>query len=254
MGRLPKKDSISKNFYKPLERTERIIFWLFICGGGLSITLLFMPVSELKVCLQILFLICSLALFFLNCLIRLYLFPRAEERRVLDYISSASGMKLINDTTKNYYNNNEVKIERRFAQQLLEDLFHTAFVVSEMVKSTRLVVGLYIVIWFSIALFFRSNEIVLLAAGLLFSEEVVSKYLRLEWLRHRTNNLYDDTFRMFNAAANSNGFEIQILEKFTIYEKIKATAAVLLSSRIFNKHREYLAAEWKKISEQLEKV
>lgn len=202
---------------------------------------------------QIVFLIVALVLFGINHALRLYLIPRAEESRVQDFLSSAHNVKLTQDTTEKYYNNDETDPYRRSALQLLENLFFTKNVSAEMLKATRIICALYLLSWLGLV-FCRDVSLgwIFVASQVLFSEEVFSKYLRLEWLRNRTGRLYEDVYRLFQTSINKKDFEIQTLEKFIIYEKIKAGLAVTLSSKIFNKRNDDLSTEWEKICKPLQ--
>ena len=125
MGGTGKVDPINKNFYEPIERAEKWTLILFVIGGLLSFCPLFEDVMPALVYegVQIAFLCTVIVLFVLSHVLRLYLIPQAEESRVQDFLSSAYGINLTQDTTQKYYNNEEKNPYKRAALQLLENLF-----------------------------------------------------------------------------------------------------------------------------------
>ncbi|MDD3019645.1 MAG: hypothetical protein PHX61_01530 [Alphaproteobacteria bacterium] len=253
MGTLGKVDPINKNYYEPIEYTERWTFILFFIGGILSFSPLlveFIP-SYIYKAVQIVFLCTVMALFILNHVLRLYLIPQAEESRVQDFLSSAYGIQLIQDTTKKYYNNEEKFSSRKAALQLLENLFFTKCVSAEMLKCMRPFFYVYLISW---VMLISCREVsldwVFIASQVVFSEEVLSKYIRLEYLRHRAGKLYDEVYRLFQTTQSH--FEIYALEKFVIYEKVKAGLGITLSSKVFNKLNDELSIRWTTICKSLE--
>jgi hypothetical protein len=67
-------------------------------------------------------------------------------------------------------------------------------------------------------------------AQIVFSEQVASRWLRLEWLRRECERTFDDVYRQFQTKGQMEAFSIEALGR---YEIAKATAAISLSSRIF---------------------
>ena len=93
---------------------------------------------------------------------------------------------------------------------------------------------------------------IFITSQVLFSEEVLSKYIRLEWLRQRTKRLYSSVYRLFQTNMEQKDFEVYTLENFVIYEKIKAGLGVTLSSKIFTNLNDELSVEWDAIRKPLE--
>lgn len=255
MGRLGKVDPISVNFYKPIEQVENFTLYLFIIAGILSFSPIFEdvlspPVYEI---LQIGFLALVILLFVSSHVLRLYLIPRAEESRVRDFLSSAYGINLTQDTTQEYYNNEEQNPSKRVALQLLENLFFTKRISSEMIKSTRFLCLSYVFLWLVLILCREVNlGWIFIASQVLFSEEVLSKYIRLECLRLRTECLYNTLYRLFHTSIKQKDFEVYAFENFVIYEKVKAGLGVTLSSKLFNRLNHKLSVEWDVIRQPLE--
>jgi hypothetical protein len=97
---------------------------------------------------------------------------------------------------------------------------------------------------------FRNTQLVLIsvAAQIVFSEQIVSRWLRLEWLRGECEQIYDETFRLIQRKANLEIFGLELLGR---YEMAKATAVISISTEIFEKNRQRLNSEWDKIRSTL---
>lgn len=85
----------------------------------------------------------------------------------------------------------------------------------------------------------------------MFSEQVVSKWLRLEWLRMRFEKTYDDVYRLFQSRPVARKFSAMTLESLGMYETAKANAAVTLLSRLFRQLNAELSVEWERIKAEL---
>lgn len=93
--------------------------------------------------------------------------------------------------------------------------------------------------------------VVLAASQALFSEQVLAKWIRLEWIRSKFENTYDATYRLFQSRPKSDEFNAMALELFTTYETAKANAAITLSSRHFERMNPKLSAGWEEIKAAL---
>jgi len=93
--------------------------------------------------------------------------------------------------------------------------------------------------------------IVVAASQAVFSEQVVSKWLRLEWLRIRFEKTYDDVYRLFQSRPVASRFNAMTLESLGMYETAKANGAITLSSKLFRQLNDELSAEWERIKTEL---
>lgn len=117
----------------------------------------------------------------------------------------------------------------------------------------RLVVGGYALLWI-VAIVNRNTpvDLVLVGSQVLFSEEIVSSLVRLEWLRAKTERVFDAMFRELTVASTTSpNFVARVVEYLTRYENNKATSNVTLSSKVFNNNNARLSAEWDRIREDL---
>ncbi|WP_422260223.1 hypothetical protein, partial [Dokdonella sp.] len=141
----------------------------------------------------VLFVLAVVALFVVGLFLRLYLTPRADDRRRQDFFTSACNVNLTPETTVGYYNNELTKPIDRIAAQLFENSFFSKNIALSMVKFERAKVAVYAILWL-VAVLNRSTDLgwIAAAAQAVFSEQILSKWFRLEWLRMRFERTFDD--------------------------------------------------------------
>ena len=248
-----KLDPVGDEFFRPLLRAERCADGLFLCSAALSLAALLVdqkitPTAYTFV--QIGFALSVMALFLCTLAIRLYFFPRAQVRRYQDFLSHAYEKPLSHKQTTGYYNNAETTVPTRIAAQVLESSFFSLDTLTRMSSRERIKVGVYVLVWV-VTVLNRSTDLALVgvAAQILFSEQLLSRWLRLEWLRRECEKTFDDLFRLFQSEGKVGVFALEILGR---YEMAKATAAISLSSRIFEKNRLRMNDEWDEIRATLQ--
>lgn len=247
-----KIDPVGDEFYRPLLLADTAADWLFYISAALSIVALFVTnrvhafASEL---VQIAFAVSVVALFAIGLAIRLYFFPRAQTRRYQDFLSHAFGKPLSHKQTVAYYNNSATTPVARVAAQVLESAFFTKEVLSKMLPWERTKFVLYIVVWF-VAVLYRQTDLALLgvAAQIIFSEQILSRWLRLEWFRWKSERIYDQLFTLMRTKAKLDSASWDMLGQ---YEIVKATSALSLSTSTFESNRDRLNAEWEVIRKTL---
>lgn len=251
-------DTVRENFYKPLDRLETAGGWLFWLVSILSFAPLFFDKisypAQFQV-LQIALLVLSILFFIQGQVQKLYFFPRAEDVRRQQLLSDSFNVSLTHERTVGYYNNEQSKPMKRLAASSMESAYFTHAVIREMLKRRRVVTLSYLALYF-VALSYRSTELELLAAAaqVLFSEEIIARWLRMEWLRIRSDQVFDKLNRLFagRQAFSTAPAQSQVIELFAFYETTKATAAILLSSRTFHKENPRLSEEWEQIRRRLD--
>jgi len=250
-----RSDPIRQRYYDPLELAEKISDILFYCGAALSLAIPFLDKAARPVLYNwglILFGSAAVALFGLGLVVRLYLTPRAEDERRKDFLTSACGVDLALETTVGYYNNELSKPTDRIAAQVLENAYFTKSGALSLLKVERIKTFLYFAVWLVCVLNRDMNlDWIVAASQALFSEQVLSKWIRLEWLRIRTERIFDSVYQLFQARPNSATFNAIALEAFAKYESTKANAAITLSSRVFNANNTKWTGEWEAIKVKL---
>lgn len=204
--------------------------------------------------LQVAFIVMSVAYFVLGQMQRLYFFPRAEDARRRHLLSDSFGGLLSHEQTVHYYNNDQTSPFRRLVASSMESAFFTRAIVQEMLILKRATTLGYLALYL-VAVTYRPTELGLLgvAAQVLFSEELIARWLRMEWLRMRTEQAFDNLNRLLaaNRPFTRPAAQSEAIELFGYYETTKSTAATLLSSTLFHKRNERLSAEWAVIRSRL---
>jgi hypothetical protein len=253
MANEDKTDPVGDEFFRPLLRADCCANGLFYCSAAFSLAALLVDqkaAPDPYALVQIAFALSVIALLLTTLAIRLYFFPRAQIRRYQDFLSHAYEKPLSHKQTTGYYNNAAVTVPTRIAAQVLESSFFSRDTLSRMSSRERIKVGVYVLIWV-ITVLNRSTDLALVgvAAQIIFIEQILSRWLRLEWLRRECEKTYDDLFRLLQSKGKVDIFALELLGR---YEIAKATAAISLSSQIFERNRERMNAEWETIRTTLQ--
>ncbi|MBK9130611.1 MAG: hypothetical protein IPM20_03065 [Gammaproteobacteria bacterium] len=252
---MSRSDPIRTNYYTAVQTFEVMSDVSFYLGALLSYLVLVINRGthpDAYSLILLLFGITVIALFSFGIMLRLYLVPRAEDNRRLDFFSSACNVSLIHQQTEGYYNNNFTDPIKRMAAQTFENSLFSKEIVLRMVRRERYKIALYALIWV-VLLFNRRTELgwIVAVTQTIFSEQIFSKWLRLEWLRTRHEKTFTDFYKLFQTRPPVTTFNALALEGITFYETSKANAAIILSSKIFDELNERLSAEWNSIQTKL---
>ncbi|WP_202325021.1 hypothetical protein [Mesorhizobium sp. 113-3-9] len=254
---MPRVDTVGGNYYKPLERAEAVGSGLFWLVAILSIAALFVDKVAYPIAfdiVQIVFIVCVLLFFCQGQIQKLYLFPRAEDKRRQELLSNSYGVTLTHEETVGYYNNDQTNPLKRLAASVMESTFFTREIVRTMLVGQRTKTAGYLVIYFVAVLNRSTNlEVLAVAAQAVFSEDIIARWLRMEWLRIRSEQVFDNLTRLFTGkqAFSRPTAQSQAIDFFSFYETTKSTAAILLSSSLFHKQNARLTTEWEQIRGRL---
>lgn len=248
-------DPIRKKYFGPLEQAHAVGNWLFVIAAMVSILAV---VIEKANCphfynlIQWIFVLLVLGLFVSGQVCRLYFTPRAEDKRREEFLSNALNVNLTHERTIGYYNNNETDPTRKVGLNVLENTLFTKSIALAMAKRERLVSSCYLVIWL-ILLINRDTDLGLIsaAAQAVFSEQIISRWLRLEWLRIRSEKIFRELHRAFLSNPAPHVLGAQIMEAFSTYEATKSSAGIALSASIFDDQNPSLTQEWEVIKASL---
>jgi hypothetical protein len=91
---------------------------------------------------------------------------------------------------------------QRLGLSLTENCYFTRAVTLEMLKKERLIIPAYAAL-FLVTVFVRSTDLAIIpiAAQALFSEQLLSRWCRLEWLSHRCGATYKRLYDLFQASS-----------------------------------------------------
>lgn len=252
---MSRSDPIRTNYFDAVQQAENVSNWLFYVNAVLSFCTLLVDQKahpDAYNLVLLLFSISVVAMFALGLILRLYLTPRAEDKRRQDFFSSACNVSLIHQQTDGYYNNDFRDPIKRMAAQVLENSLFSKEIALRMARLERRNVAIYALIWLVLLLNRRTDLGWIVAASqAIFSEQILSKWLRLEWLRVRLEKTFDDVFRLFQTKPPVAQFNAHALDALSMYETAKANAAITLSSEIFDDLNPTLSAEWEKVKAAL---
>jgi len=252
---MSRSDPIRSNYFDAVQQMEQVSCWLFYLNALLSFFTLLVDKQAQPGIYGVVLLLFStsvVVMLALGLILRLYLTPRAEDKRRQDFVSSACNISLIHQQTDGYYNNDFKDPIKRMAAQVLENSLFSKEIARRMARRERARVAIYVLIWLALLLNRRSDLGWIVAASqAIFSEQILSKWLRLEWLRIRFEKTFDDVYKLFQTRPPVAQFNAHTLDALLAYETAKANAAVTLSSEIFDDLNPSLSEEWDKIKATL---
>lgn len=248
-------DPIRENYFDVVELADKVLGGLFYLCALLSFATLFVDQSTHPDAYDLVLIAFVVSVFFLfvtGLVSRFYLMPRAEDKRHQDFFSNVFGVSLIHQKTDGYYNNDLTDPLKRVAAQVLENSHFSKAIALRMATRERVKIGVYVALWL-VCLTYRRTDlgVVVAASQAVFSEQILAKWIRLEWLRMRFEKTFDDVYRILNSLPPVSEFNAMTLDAFSMYETAKANAAVTLSSKIFEEMNPALSAEWDTIKSAL---
>lgn len=254
---MSRKDPVGPEFYVPLGTAERVSDFTFYLAATLSVIVLLVDKAtqpKLHEAVQATFAVAVIALFLTGIVIRTYFAARAHSGRIADFVSNAFSVPLVPSPSRGYYNTSTEEPFLRMGASVLENTLFTKAILSKMLRFQRASIVIYVFVWLW-ALFYRATDLELLtvAAQVLFSEQLLSRWIRMEWLRSRVERLYDDLYALIQSTSDkaSKEFRARVVEGLIRYETSKAQAGVSLSSRLFNRMNDDLSVRWQAICSQL---
>lgn len=104
---------------------------------------------------------------------------------------------------------------------------------------------MYFFVWI-VAILWRETPLDWLstAAQVIFSEEIISRWLRLEWARNRVETIYESSHSLFQQNPPKDKLTAYTIAALVDYESGKALGGILLSQKLFNENNKSLSAEW----------
>jgi hypothetical protein len=246
-------DPVGERYFRPLRAAETVSDFLFWMAAGLSFAVILINKENHPIwyiATNIAFVVSVVALFVIGIFSRLNLSPRAEDGRRRDLFTNSFDIALTHETTTGYYNNDETNSFRRLALSVMESSFFSMRISQAMLFRTRLLAAVYAIAWLCMVLL-RETDFGLIAVAVqtLFSEILLSKWLRLEWLRQRSEQVYIQLSQLLKNARTFNKplTHAQVVECVSYYETSKSNAGIVLSDNIFKKMNPSLSQEWKNI-------
>lgn len=244
---MSRSDPVRALYHNTVEFAERVGDGLFVLTVLLSFAVLLVDKSSpsLYQGLNIIFTACVAISFVSGLALRLYFSPRAEQARRADFLSNAFDVDITVNRTDGYYNNAVIDPIRRMAAQLFENALFTMSIAGRMALRERAKVTLYFTAWL-VLLLWREVEIGILVvvSQVVFSEQLLSKLLRLEWLRVQSERVHAKLHQLFQSKASKANFTAIAMDALLTYETAKANASITMSSKLFDEMNPALTAQW----------
>lgn len=250
---MAKSDPIRERYFNAVENADKATDLLFYLAALLSFaSLLIEPSSSWYRVVMVPFVICVVLVFAIGAVSRMYFMPRADQKRRQDFLGHALGVSLTPENTQGYYNTLLNQGPKRLAVQLLENTFFTKELTRRAAHVQRATVLIYAVIWIAIVTVRETDfGIILAVTQFVFSEQIILKWIRVEWLRSNAERVYASTYRLLQSRVGAKQFLPQALDDFVSYETAKATAGVVVPSKLFDKLNNHLSRSWDDIRSKL---
>jgi hypothetical protein len=249
-------DEVSK-YYTSVEKLEMLSTSLFWINTALSFAIPYSTSIVGKIgadILQIFFVVFVFIYFTFSQLLSLYFLPRAESVRRKQFFSDSFGVPLSEEHTSLYYNNSFSPSVQRLGANTMENAFFSKEIALTMLGRKRVIVLMYVILWL-LAFTFRHNNLELLTwiTQFVFSGEIVFGWVKLEILRVRCQQIYDELYYHFlhKIGQDSSTAIATILNACTTYEAVKSAAGILLSSKDFKQLNQNLTNRWQKTCQEL---
>lgn len=242
--------------YKKAEQYECFstsLFWLGVVTSLVSTFSSAAGYNKITAIADFALVVLTCIIFIIGCYTRLWVLHEAEDTRITEFVSRAYGTGTSPTATNGYFTDVETKPNRKVAAQLLENTFFTHKLCSLFAFWPRMLAFAVGLIWLC-AIAWRGTDItyVALIGQIFFTEEVATKVIRVEWLRKNTERVYNEMYRLFKIPPTSIlGFNAVVLENELRYERLKATAAVVIPSKVFESNNDQLTAQFEAVQDEV---
>ncbi|MPM46377.1 hypothetical protein SDC9_93076 [bioreactor metagenome] len=248
-----RNDSLDK-YYRSIELFEKlssVLYWLLFI---LSLITLYINGDYINYILSAAFILLTLLFSIANNYLKIYLIPRAENKRRVHLLSNSLGVSLDNEKTNGYYNNSINPSFLRLGANIFENSLFAKSVVSRMLIKERIKITSYILL-FLLSMLYRGANLsaVAIVAQTLFSGEVICKWLYMECLKNENEKIFEGLHHLFLSYSDGrkNEFIAQIIDYLVKYESVKAYCGIKQSSKIFFQINSEVSQEWEEIKKKL---
>lgn len=242
-----------------IEKFTGMLFWIIALLSLATLEHARLPISVSRYLqldyVNVAFVLSTITYFLLSLFSTHVLLWNAERARRKQFLTDALGVPLTQDRTIEYYNNTLIPSIARIGANTMENAFFSKSIAERMLVRVRIVTGAYILVWLALMVSRGTSlQWIIVVSHVVFSGQLIARWLTLEALRVRHQSTYEqlhDYFRHKVGAENNTGVAT-IIDSFAGYESTKAATGVLLSSKVFGELNEKLSADWTKVREDLE--
>lgn len=195
--------------------------------------------------LNVVLVIFSVSYFIIEILQR-HLFHDAEFERKNDFIDNGLKLKLSEENSTGYFNNDDLKKGIfKLGVNCFESSFFTKSITKKMLTKHLIQSGIVLILILTLIFTVADNlliQILLLALPYSIVNDTIKTY--------RLHKNTDTVFKQFNnifATSKKGKLDYLIIDNIINYEKSLSRAAILLDSNIFNKMNKHLSEKWNEI-------
>ncbi|MBZ2188486.1 hypothetical protein K8B33_05225 [Alcanivorax sp. JB21] len=246
-------DELDK-YYNPVKNLDYISNTLFYIGAILSIAIPLLTEDQefLSSLVPALFLVVVVLHAFSVSANSYYFIPFAERQRRKQLLSNALSIPLTDEETNKYYNNKLDPNIFKLGANVMENAFFGKHICERMLVVERVKIFGYLAVWLFVTIYRGSDlGLVLAVSQILFASEILFKWVKLEILRVRNERVYEALYSLYLHNSGNTLVEAGILDSFAEYEAAKASAAVKLSTKVFNNMNRELTQRWERVRSKL---
>jgi hypothetical protein len=247
-------DSLDK-YYKQLNFVDFVCNALFWLNATVSILIFFFNGYQAAIeALTYIFIGTTLMYFIADNYLSICLIPSIEGKRRVHLISESLDVPLDYEVTNMYYNNNIEPSIVKLGAHIFENSLFAKEVTARMCSKERIKIFVYATIWMvSLTVRTVDLELVGIISQTLFASTLLTKWLKLEYLRNKNEQIYKCLYDLFLFQRDNEDvrFSAKILDCFVSYEAAKAYSGSKQSSKIFFEINDTYTAEWEQIKEKL---
>lgn len=243
------------NYFQPVIKVNKWSGYLFWFSVLCSCLVFFTEKNPLlNTGINIVFIIINVTYFIISNWVSLSLLREAQSKRRVHLLSDALGVKLDDEQTQLFYNNTQKESLIRLGMNVFENTLFTWRVTEEMVKTERVKVVFYILLFILLMLINGINiNFISIIAQTVFTTGLIVNGIKLEILRSSCKQLFNEFRQVFlnNGTKNSQKVSAILLQLVFRYETTVASMGILTSTKVFDKINPKVSSEWEKVKENL---
>ncbi|MDD2299678.1 MAG: hypothetical protein PHS04_00930 [Tissierellia bacterium] len=248
-------DSLDK-YYKQLNFIDLVCTVLFWLNASVSILIFFLNGYQVvREVLTYVFIVTTVMFFIADNYLSIYLIPSVEGKRRVHLISKSLDVPLDYEITQKYYNNDIEPSITKLGAHIFENSLFAKEVTVRMCSIERRKILFYAAIWIvSLTIRTVDLEFIAIISQTLFASTLLTKWLKLEYLRIKNEQIYNCLYDLFLLRRDNDDARLsaKFLDCFVSYEAAKAYSGIKQSSKIFFEINDTYTEEWERIKEKLE--
>lgn len=243
------------DYFSPATKANKWSSYLFWFSVLCSFSVFFTENNTiLNTGINIVFIIINITYFIISNWVSLSLLREAQSKRRVHLLSNALGVKLDDEQTQRYYNNTQKESIIRLGINSFENTLFTLRVTEEMVKTERIKVVSYILLFALLMLINGINiNFISIIAQTVFTTGLIVNGIKLEILRSSCKQLFNEFRQVFlnNGTKNNKKVSALLLQHVFQYETTVAGMGILTSEKVFKRINAKVTLEWENIKENL---